>query len=60
MQTAVEELAAARAQLDGARERLIAAMLRARREGMSFREIGRLAGLSHETVRTMLRDRDVA
>lgn len=49
-----QEIADAAADLAAARARLVVAMSQARQSGMSYREISRHAGISHETVRTML------
>lgn len=52
-----QEIADAAADLAAARARLVLAMSEARQGGMSYREISRYAGISHETVRTMLNAR---
>lgn len=50
-QTPQEELEAARVAVTNARAKLVKAVKRAQAEGMTYRAIAEIVGLSHESIR---------
>lgn len=54
--TPEDELRAARAAMSNARQRMISAIKNARAAGMTYRAIGDILGVAHETVRRLERE----
>jgi IS30 family transposase len=54
--TPEDELRAARAAMSNARQRMIIAIKNARAAGMTYRAIGDILGVAHETVRRLERE----